>query len=313
MTGASSYTVKRAEVNGGPYTSVATGVSGLTFTDTGLTNGKAYYYVISAVNSVGESAPSAQVTATPQDGVSVPGAFTLSGTAGDAQAVLNWTASTGAATYTVRRSTGDGAYVDLAADLTALTYTDAAAVNGTAYNYRVVAINADGQTNSNVIVLTPTSAPISTGTLEVQYRNGGSGASGNALTPQFNLRNTGTTAIDLSKVKLRYYFTKDSSADLTFWCDYAQIGSANVKGSFAAVEPAKGTADTYLEISFTAGAGDLEAGAETGIIQTRSSKNNWTNFDQSNDYSFDGTQTAFGAWTKVTAYQDGVKVWGMEP
>ena len=114
-------------------------------------------------------------------------------------------------------------------------------------------------------------------------------------------------------MKLRYYFTKDSAADLSFWCDYAQIGSSNVEARFVAVDPATGTADTYLEIGFKAGAGTLAAGAETGVIQGRFSKTNWSNFDQTNDYSFDATKTAFGAWSKVTGYQDGVKVWGIEP
>lgn len=313
VSGAASYTVKRAEVNGGPYTSVATGVTGSTFTNTGLTNGKTYYYVVTAVNTAGESAPSAQASATPQAGTSVPGVLTLTGTAGNNQAVLAWTASTGAASYKVQRSVASGAYADLAADLTALTYTDATAVNGTTYNYRVVAVNASGQTLSNVVTVTPTAPPVTTGALEVQYRNGGSGTSGNAVTPQFNIKNTGTTAVDLSQVKLRYYFTKDSASDLSFWCDYAQVGSANVEAHFVTVDPAKGTADTYLEIGFKSGAGSLAAGAETGIIQGRFSKNNWTNFDQTNDYSFDATKTAFSAWNKVTAYIGGVNAWGIEP
>lgn len=313
VSGAASYTVKRAEVNGGPYTSVATGVTGSTFTNTGLTNGKTYYYVVTAVNTAGESAPSAQASATPQAGTSVPGVLTLTGTAGNNQAVLAWTASTGAASYKVQRSVASGAYADLAAGLTALTYTDATAVNGTTYNYRVVAVNASGQTLSNVVTVTPTAPPVTTGALEVQYRNGGSGTSGNAVTPQFNIKNTGTTAVDLSQVKLRYYFTKDSASDLSFWCDYAQVGSANVEAHFVTVDPAKGTADTYLEIGFKSGAGSLAAGAETGIIQGRFSKNNWTNFDQTNDYSFDATKTAFSAWNKVTAYIGGVNAWGIEP
>ena len=63
-SGATSYHVKRATASGGPYTQVAAPAT-TSATDTGLTNGTAYYYVVSAVNSAGESANSSQVSATP--------------------------------------------------------------------------------------------------------------------------------------------------------------------------------------------------------------------------------------------------------
>lgn len=62
---AETYTVKRAEVTGGPYTTVGTTTS-TSFTDTGLTNGTEYFYVVSASNASGTSADSVEVSATPE-------------------------------------------------------------------------------------------------------------------------------------------------------------------------------------------------------------------------------------------------------
>jgi hypothetical protein len=64
--GASSYNVYRGTTQGGEdSTPIATGVTTTSFTDTGLTNGTTYYYLVTAVNDQGESAPSREVSATP--------------------------------------------------------------------------------------------------------------------------------------------------------------------------------------------------------------------------------------------------------
>lgn len=62
--GASGYNVKRASVSGGPYTTIATGVSATSFADTNVNNGAAYYYVVSAANLFGQSADSSEVNVT---------------------------------------------------------------------------------------------------------------------------------------------------------------------------------------------------------------------------------------------------------
>ncbi len=61
---ATSYNIKRAEVAGGTYTTIAT-CSGITYTDTNVKNRVPYYYVISAVNAVGEGINSNEVTGLP--------------------------------------------------------------------------------------------------------------------------------------------------------------------------------------------------------------------------------------------------------
>ena len=63
-TGATSYNVKRSTTTGGPYTKISSPTTA-SYTDTGLTNGTPYYYVVTALNSAGESAASSQATATP--------------------------------------------------------------------------------------------------------------------------------------------------------------------------------------------------------------------------------------------------------
>jgi regulation of enolase protein 1 (concanavalin A-like superfamily) len=63
--GATSYTVKRATSSGGPYSNVATGITASSYTDTTVTNGTTYYYIVTATNSAGTSANSPEDSATP--------------------------------------------------------------------------------------------------------------------------------------------------------------------------------------------------------------------------------------------------------
>jgi choice-of-anchor B domain-containing protein len=69
-SGATGYSVKRSTTSGGPYTTVKTNSVGTSFTDTGLTNGITYFYVVTATNAGGEGAASNQASTTPQAPVS---------------------------------------------------------------------------------------------------------------------------------------------------------------------------------------------------------------------------------------------------
>ena len=65
--GLTGYNVYRGTTSGGPYTLITSSpVSGTTYTDSTASNGTTYYYVVTAVNAVGESARSNEAYATPE-------------------------------------------------------------------------------------------------------------------------------------------------------------------------------------------------------------------------------------------------------
>jgi len=63
--GATSYTVKRSTSSDGKYSTIASGVTGSSYTDKSVTNGATYYYTVAATNSAGTSGSSPVDSATP--------------------------------------------------------------------------------------------------------------------------------------------------------------------------------------------------------------------------------------------------------
>ncbi|GHO42447.1 hypothetical protein KSX_06100 [Ktedonospora formicarum] len=169
-----------------------------------------------------------------------------------------------------------------------------------------------GTTPTATTTSTPT-PPAGSASVQVNYANKDASPTDNAIRPYLQVVNTGQNSINLSDITLRYWFTNDGSVGQSYWCDYAQINCANINGRFVAVSPTRSQADYYLEVNFKTGAGTLAPGANTGEIQNRFSKNDWSNFNEANDYSYNQTMTNYGAWTKVTAYYQGKLIWGAEP
>ncbi len=164
------YQVFRGTSANGEAATPLTTVAGTGFTDTGLTNGTAYYYTVKAVNIAGASAASSEVSATPRaaaPSATPPGAPAgLSATAGDGSVQLSWTAPANnggspVTGYRVFRGTSAGGESPTpVGSPTGTTYTSSALANGSKYYFTVKAVNAVGTSAaSNEVSATPQASP----------------------------------------------------------------------------------------------------------------------------------------------------------
>jgi cellulose 1,4-beta-cellobiosidase len=148
MSGATSWNVYRS-INGGAFALAAT-VGGTGFVDQGLTDGVNYSYELTAVNSIGESAPSTAVSTTPQVPPAAPVSLSAAGSSGSFAVNLQWAASSGASSYNVlRTSTSGGGYAVIASGILTTTSTDSTVFAGQTYYYVVQAVNAAGAISAN--------------------------------------------------------------------------------------------------------------------------------------------------------------------
>ncbi|MDP9121531.1 MAG: glycoside hydrolase [Acidobacteriota bacterium] len=181
-SGATTYNVLRSTTSGGPYTSIGT-ASGTTFSDTGRTCNTTYFYVLQAGNGTCNSGNSAQAQATTAACTTCtpPAAPTgVTATASGQTAVnLSWTASSGATSYNVLRSTTSGGPYTSIGTPTGTTFSDTGRTCNTTYFYVVTASNGSCSSGNSGQAQATTAA--CTGcTTQTLYTNGfetGSGLS----------------------------------------------------------------------------------------------------------------------------------------
>jgi len=156
-SGATGYYVKRSSTSGSETQIGTQSTTG--YTDNAITNGTNYYYVVSAYNSYGQSANSAEVSVTPIAPPPPAAPTGLAAIAGNMQVALTWTASSDATSYHVRRSTTNGGgYAQIGAPTTT-NFADSGLTNGSTYYYVVTAVNTAGESgNSNQGSATPANA-----------------------------------------------------------------------------------------------------------------------------------------------------------
>jgi hypothetical protein len=184
-------------------------------------------------------------------------------------------------------------------------FTDTAA-GGFCYKYQYLVSDNVGNTNTassgNVVTVT-----LASSTVKAQYKNLNTLGS-QWIVPGLQLINTSSSTVDLSAITVRYWFTRDNGAS-TFGvsCWSGPCGTPNP--SVTNVSSRTG-ADAYLQLGFSSGT--LAAGGATGEMMIGVNKDDWSNFIETDDYSY-GTGTTYADSTTVTVYQNGILIWGTEP
>jgi fibronectin type 3 domain-containing protein len=145
------------------------------------------------------------------------------------------------------------------------------------------------------------------------YQNQNKNTGTNTISTYLYLDNEGNVPVSYKDIRIRYWFTEDGTAALHYWIDYAKLGGSAITGQFVAVAPARDSADTYFEVAIDSAAGILYPSANSGNIQYRIAKADWSPFYEKNDYSFAPATGSFAVNDHITVYYKGQLVSGVEP
>jgi len=127
------------------------------------------------------------------------------------------------------------------------------------------------------------------------------------------ITNTGDVQIPLSDISARYYYTIDGNKKQRFWCDWCSKGDTGmVTGKFSTVVSNIDSIDTCFEVGFKNDNIMLQPG-ESVEVHIRIAKEDWSDYNQENDYSFNSSARTYVAQDKVSGFIKGKLVWGNDP
>ena len=134
----------------------------------------------------------------------------------------------------------------------------------------------------------------------------------NVIRPNLKVVNDDSTSVNYDQLTARYWLTAENFAGVNIWIDYAQLGNSKVKTKYVALAQPGNNAFGYVEYSFDLSAGTLNAGANSGVIESRLANSDWSSFSESNDFSYK-TGSSYSSNSNITLYRNGILVWGTEP
>jgi len=146
---ASSYRIKRSDAAGGPFTTVASGLTSASYLDAGRQPGTTYHYVVSAVGAALQSPDSSSVAASTP---SLEAPTNLAVSPGFTTNTLTWGAAPGVTTYIIQRAfTAEGPFTTIAENVNATSYLDTGLSSGTTVFYRVLSFDGTAQSSPSLV------------------------------------------------------------------------------------------------------------------------------------------------------------------
>ena len=149
--------------------------------------------------------------------------------------------------------------------------------------------------------------------LKVLYKDGDNGqVDNNNIKPFLTISNESGVAVPYSELTARYWITAENYAGINKWIDHAEMGNNKVSMNYIALEKPRQGALGYVEYQFNVSAGNLNAGGNSGVIQSRLANVNWENLAETDDYSFK-SGSSYATNDHITLYRNGKLWWGVEP
>lgn len=170
--------------------------------------------------------------------------------------------------------------------------------------------------NDTTTVVPITRCPRPHAKLRIHYYSHSTVPYSNTLFINFKIINDGTTPVPLSALGTNYWYTCEGTGQYeTAAIDYAGIlpSGRNITSTVSKYIQSinQGGQNRCCQISFKTCPDSLQPG-ESVECKYRVYKSDWSDYTQTNDYSF-GTQSSYIDWTKMTAYLNDSLVWGVEP
>ncbi len=224
---------------------------------------------------------------------------------------LNWREDSHAKYYKIQVSNDDTAWMDVYSTITGDGGIDEIRLSSVKARYVRMKASLSGISSNSYSLMDFNVYGYAYSPIKTLFYNQIIDAQNNNITPTFKIINTGTENVDLNTLKLRYYYTVDKDVPQVFECDWTPI-SPNVTGKFVKMNSPKNNADYYLEVGFQTTTPMLKPG-ENVEVKARFHRGEWTAYTQTNDYSFDRISKEYVDNSKITVYQSGNIIQGMEP